>query len=100
MESHYRSELESVKNEIAQTSSLLKQFLRSKNREETSAQPLMKAPTTHTSHTPQTLGVNLEIKQHFILIALVQSTQTLMTMDLIAEGSFDDISIGPKECDK
>jgi hypothetical protein len=47
LESHYQNELEFVKNKVARMINLLKQLLRSKNREGMSVQPLVGAPTTH-----------------------------------------------------
>jgi hypothetical protein len=47
LESHYQTELESVKNKVAQLTDLLKQLLRAKNGEGTSAQPPEGAPVAH-----------------------------------------------------
>jgi hypothetical protein len=47
LESHYQTELESVKNKVAQLTDLLKQLLRAKNGEGTSAQPPEGAPAAY-----------------------------------------------------
>ncbi|KAL9354849.1 hypothetical protein Peur_052819 [Populus x canadensis] len=47
LESHYQTELESVKNEVARLTDLLEQLLRAKNGEGTSTQPPEGAPAAH-----------------------------------------------------
>jgi hypothetical protein len=47
-----------MKNEVAQMTSLLKQLLRAKNREGTSAQPPIETPAVHAPHTSWNLGTN------------------------------------------
>jgi hypothetical protein len=61
LEAHYQNELEFMKNEVAQMTqmtSLLKQLLRAKNREGTSAQPPIETPAVHAPHTSWNLGTN------------------------------------------
>ena len=47
LESHYQTELKSVKNEVSRLTDLLEQLLRAKNGEGTSAQPPEGAPVAH-----------------------------------------------------
>jgi hypothetical protein len=58
LESHYQTELESVKNEVSRLTDLLGQLLRAKNGEGTSAQQLEGAPTTHIPQASQNQGAN------------------------------------------
>jgi hypothetical protein len=78
--------LESVKNEVARMTNLLEQLLKAKNKEGTSTQPIMGAPTAHVPGTSQNLGTNSMAEQHFMPIAPIPPSQAPITVDLIADG--------------
>ena len=78
---HYQTELESVKNEVAQLTNLLEQLLRAKNGEETSAQP----PTAYIPQASQNQGANSGNEQYFVSITLIQQTHAPITVDLTIE---------------
>jgi hypothetical protein len=99
-ESHYQTELESVKNEVARLIDLLEQLLRAKNREGTSAQPPAEAPAAHIPQAFQNQGENSATEQHFMLITPVQPTQTPITVDLTAEGTPNNRSTSLMNHDK
>jgi len=56
LESHYQTELESVKNEVSRLTDLLEQLLRAKNGEGTSAQQPEGAPAAHIPQASQNQG--------------------------------------------
>ena len=68
LESHYQTELESVKNEVSRLTDLLEQLLRAKNGEGTSAQQPEGAPTAHILQASQNQGANSANEQHFVPI--------------------------------
>ena len=74
LESHYQTELESVKNEVARMIDLLEQLLRAKNREGISAQPPAEALIIHIPQAFQNQGENSATEKHFMLIIPVQPT--------------------------
>ena len=82
LESHYQTELESVKNEVARLTDLLKQLLRAKNGEGMSAQPPKGALEAHISQASQNHGANSANEQHFMPITLTQPTQAPITVDV------------------
>jgi hypothetical protein len=69
LKSHYQTELESVKNEVARLTDLLEQLLRAKNGEGTSTQPPEGAPAAHIPQASQNQGANSANEQHFMSIA-------------------------------
>ena len=72
LESRYQSELESMKNEVARMTNLLEQLLRVKNREGTSVQPLIGAPTTHVPVASQNLGAD-SVTEHTLHLSSLSS---------------------------
>jgi len=100
LESHYQTELESVKNELARLTDLLEQLLRTKNGEGTSAQQPEGAPTAHIPQASQNQGANSANEQHFVPITPIQPTHAPITVDLIAEGTPDNRSLSLMYQDK
>jgi hypothetical protein len=100
LESHYQNELESVKNEVARMTNLLKQLLKAKNGEGTSTQPIMGAPAAHIQGTSQNLGVDSTAEQHFVPIAPIPPSQAPITVDLTADGPPGNRSIDFMNYDK
>jgi hypothetical protein len=85
LESHYQTELESVKNEVARLTDLLEQLLRAKNGEGTSAQPPEGGPVAHIPQASQNQGANSADEQHFVPITPIQPTHPPITVDLTTE---------------
>jgi len=92
LESHYQTELESVKNEVARLTDLLEQLLRAKNGEGTSTQQPEGAPAAHIPQTSQNQGANSANEQHFVPITPIQPTHAPITVDLTTEGIPDNRS--------
>ena len=90
VESHYQTELDSMKNEVARLTGLLEQLLRAKNEEGTSAQPPEEAQAAHIPQASQNQGANSANEQHFVPITLIQPTHAPITIDLTAEGTLDN----------
>jgi hypothetical protein len=100
LESHYQTELESVKNEVARLTDLLEQLLRAKNGEGTSAQPPAEAPATHIPQASQNQGANLANEQHFVPITPILPTHAPIAVDLTAKGTPDNRSPNLMDQDK
>jgi hypothetical protein len=100
LESHYQTELESVKNEVAWLTDLLEQLLRAKNGEGISAQPPEGAPAAHIPQASQNQGANSANEQHFVPITPIQPTYAPITVDLTAEGTPDNGSPSLMDQDK
>ena len=100
LESHYQTELESIKNEVARLIDLLEQLLRAKNGEGTSAQPPKGAPAAHVPQASQNQGANSANEQHFMPITPVQPTHPPITVDLTVEGTPDNKSPSLMDHDK
>jgi hypothetical protein len=100
LESHYQTELESVKNEVSRLTDLLGQLLRAKNGEGTSAQQLEGAPAAHIPQTSQNQGANSANGQQFVPITPILPTHTPVTVDLTAEGTPDNRSPNLMDQDK
>jgi len=100
LESHYQTELESVKNEVSRLTDLLEQLLRAKNGEGTSAQQPEGAPAAHIPQASQNQGANSANEQHFVPVAPIQPTHAPVTVDLTAEGIPDNRSPGLMDQDK
>jgi hypothetical protein len=96
LESHYQTELESVKNKVAWPTDLLEQLLKAKNGEGTSTQP----PATHIPQASQNQGANSANEQHFVPITPIQPTHAPITVDLMAEGTPDNRSTSLMDHDK
>jgi hypothetical protein len=100
LESHYQTELESVKNEVARLTDLLEQLLRAKNGEGTSTQPPEGAPAAHIPQAYQNQGANSANEQHFMPIAPIQPTHSPIIVDLTAERTADNRSPSLMDQDK
>ncbi|XP_011015726.1 PREDICTED: uncharacterized protein LOC105119299, partial [Populus euphratica] len=100
LESHYQTELESIKNEVSRLTDLLEQLLRTKNREGTSAQQLEGVPPAHIPQASQNQGANSANEQHFVPITPIQPTHAPITVDLTAEGVPDNRSPSLMDQDK
>ena len=100
LESHYQTELKSVKNEVARLIDLLEQLLRAKNREGTSAQQPEGAPVVHIPQASQNQGANLANEQYFMPITPIQPTHAPITMDLTTKGILDNRSPSLMDQDK
>src|SRR3990172_3814505 len=92
LESHYQTELESVKNEVSRLTDLLEQLLRAKNGEGTSAQQLEGAPAAHIPQVSQNQGANSANRQQFVPITPILPPHTPVTVDLTTEGVPDNRS--------
>ncbi|XP_061951881.1 uncharacterized protein LOC133674685 [Populus nigra] len=92
LESHYQTELESVKNEVARLIDLLEQLLRAKNGEGTSAQPPEGEPVAHIPQASKNQGANSADEQHFVPITPIQPTHPPITVDLTTERTPDNRS--------
>ena len=92
LESHHQTKLESLKNEVARLTDLLKQLLRAKNGKRTSTQPPRGAPTTHVPQASQNQGANSANEQHFMPLTPIQPTHPPITVDLTAERTLDNRS--------
>jgi len=100
LESHYQTELESVKNEVSRLTDLLEQLLRAKNGERTSAQQPEGAPAAHIPQASQNQGANSTNEQHFVPITPIQPTHAPITVDLTTEGVPDNRSPSLMDQDK
>jgi len=100
LESHYQTELESVKNEVARLTDLLEQLLRAKNGEGTSTQPPEGAPAAHIPQASQNQGANSANEQYFVPIAPIQPTHSPITVDLTTERTPDNRSPSLMDHDK
>ena len=94
LESHYQSELESVRNEVSWMTNLLEQLLRAKNGEGTSTQPPIRASPTHVPRVSQNLGADSVTKQHFTPAIPIQPTQAHVIVDLTTNGPPNNRSTG------
>jgi hypothetical protein len=99
LESHYQTELESVKNEVAWLTDLLEQLLRAKNGEGTSAQLPAEALTTHIPQASQNQGQTRPMN-NFVPITPIQPTHAPITVDLTTEGTPDNRSTSLMDHDK
>jgi len=100
LESHYQTELESVKNEVARLTDLLEQLLRAKNGKGISAQPPEGASAAHVPQASQNQGANSANEQHFVPITPIQPTHAPINVDLTAEGTPDNRSPSLRDQDK
>ena len=89
-----------MKNEVSRLTSLLEQFLRTKNGEGTSTQPPIGAPSVHVPGLSQNLGADSATGQHFAPVIPIQPPQAHITVDLTAEGPSDNRSTGFVNDDK
>jgi hypothetical protein len=96
LESHYQTELESVKNEVSRLTNLLEQLLRAKNGEGTSTQPPIGAPSVHVPGVSQNLGADSVTGQQFAPAIPIQPPQAHITVD----GPSDNRSTGFMNNDK
>eukprot|EP00258_Populus_trichocarpa_P032865 XP_024448884.1 uncharacterized protein LOC112325938 [Populus trichocarpa] len=96
LESHYQTELESVKNEVSRLTNLLEQLLRAKNGEGTSTQPPIGAPSVHVPGVSQNLGADSVTGQQFAPAIPIQPPQAQITVD----GPSDNRSTGFMNNDK
>ena len=96
LESHYQTELESVKNEVSRLTNLLEQLLRAKNGEGTSTQPPIGAPSVYVPGVSQNLGADSVMEQHFAPAIPIQPRQAHITVD----GPSDNRSTGFMNDDK
>ena len=99
LESHYQTELESVKNEVSRLTDLLEQLLRAKKGEGTSARQLEGAPAVHIPQASQNQGQTRPMN-NFVPITPIQPTHAPITVDLTTEGTPDNRSTSLMDHDK